>query len=180
MESLNAHCPDPSRSGLTRAWRMDRTCAATRWCAGLNYPSQCLWHWRPARDNQASGPGFRARTSPSLRSKTYAPRAKTCAQRNTAHLYPGCARRTSLRASDSLENAQHQLSPPKSRIPIPWYTSYNTISPSYTPLPGAMTALALQTSWILVVGFHAVCRCTSRRTARRASLGSVWTFSQNL
>jgi len=99
-------------------------------------------------------------TSPSLRSKTYAPRAKTCARRNTAHLHPCCARRTSLRASDSLENAQHQLSPPKLRIPIPCYTSYNTISPSYTPLPGVMMALALQTSLILVVGFHAVCRCT--------------------
>ena len=97
-------------------------------------------------------------TSPSLRSKTYAPRAKTCTRRNTAHLHPCCARRTCLKASDSLENAQHQLSP--LRIPIPCYTSYNTISPSYTPLPRVMTALALQTSLILVVGFHAVCRCT--------------------
>jgi len=49
---------------------------------------------------------------------------------------------------------------PKLRIPIPCYTSYNTMLPSYTPLPGVMTALALQTSLILVVGFHAVCRCT--------------------
>ena len=32
--------------------------------------------------------------------------------------------------------------------------------PSYTPLPGAMTALALRTSLILVFEFHAVCRCT--------------------
>ena len=39
-------------------------------------------------------------------------------------------------------------------------TSYNTISPSYTPLPGVMTALSLRTFLILVVEFHAVCRCT--------------------
>ena len=58
--------------------------------------------------------------------------------------------------------AHHQLSPPKLRIPIPCHTPHNTISPSYTPLPGVMTALALRTSLILVVGFHAVsgCRCT--------------------
>ena len=30
---------------------------ATRRRAGLNHFSQCLWHWLPARDNQASGPG---------------------------------------------------------------------------------------------------------------------------
>jgi len=99
-------------------------------------------------------------TSPSLRSKVYAAQVKTCTRKNTVHLHPCCARRTSLRASDSPDNAQHQLSPPKLRIPIPCYTSYNTISPSYTPLPGVMTALALQTSLILVVEFHAVCRCT--------------------
>ena len=99
-------------------------------------------------------------TSPSLRSKPYAPRAKTCARRNNAHLHPCFARRISLRASDRSENAQHQLCPPKLRIQIPCYTSYNTISSSYTLPPGLMTALALQTSLILVVGFHAVCRCT--------------------
>jgi len=75
-----------------------------------------------------------------------------------------CARqpgfRTSLRTLDIPDKVQHQLRPPKLRIPIPCYTSYNTISPSYTPLPGVMTALALQTSLILVVRFHAVCRCT--------------------
>jgi len=98
-------------------------------------------------------------TSPSLRSKAYAARVKTYARRYTAHLHPRCARRTSLRASDSPDNPQHQLSPPKLRILIPCYT-YNTISPSYTPLPGIMTALALRTSLILVVGPHAVCRCT--------------------
>jgi len=99
-------------------------------------------------------------TKPSLRSKVYTALVKTCARRNTAHLHPCCAQRTSLRASDSPDKAQQQLSPPKLRIPIPCYTSYNTISPSYTPLPGVMTALALQTSLILVVEFHAVCRCT--------------------
>jgi len=99
-------------------------------------------------------------TSPSLRSKVYAARVKTCARRNTAHLHPFGARRTSLRALDSPDKAQQQLSPPKLRIPIPCYTSYNTISPSYTPFPGVMTALALRTSLILVVEFHAVCRCT--------------------
>ena len=101
-----------------------------------------------------------ARTSPSFRSKVYAGLVKTCARRNTAHLHPFCAQRTSLRASDSPDKLQHQLSPPKLRIPIPCYTSYNTISPSYTPLPWVMTALALRTSLILVVEFHAVCRCT--------------------
>ena len=95
-------------------------------------------------------------TRPSLLSTTYAARDKTCARRTTAHLHPGCARHTSWRASDR----QHQLRPPKLRIPIPCYTSSSTISPAYTTLPGVMTALALQTSLILVVGFHAVCRCT--------------------
>jgi len=99
-------------------------------------------------------------TSPSLCSKARAVRVKTCARRTTAHLHPRCVRRTSLRASDSPDKAQHQLSPTKLRIPIPCYTSYNTISPTYTPLPGVMTALALRTSLILVVEFHAVCRCT--------------------
>ena len=73
------------------------------------------------------------------------------------------------------DRVQHQLSPRKLRIPIPGYTSYNTISPSYTPLPGVMTALTLRTSLILVVEFHTVCRstiCGDRWTARRASLGS--------
>ena len=40
----------------TRAWRTDRTCAATRRRARLNHLFQCLRHWLPARDNQA-GPG---------------------------------------------------------------------------------------------------------------------------
>jgi len=44
-------------SGSTRAWRTDRTWAATRRRAGLNHLSQCLRHWLPARDNQVSGPG---------------------------------------------------------------------------------------------------------------------------
>jgi len=129
---------------------------ATRRRTGLIHLSEQLRHWLPARDNQASGPG----TSPSFRSKVYAALVKTCARRNTAHLHPFCAQRTSLRASDSPDKAQHQLSPPKLRIPIQRYTSYNTISPSYTTLPGVMTALALRTSLILVVEFHAVCRCT--------------------
>ena len=124
---------------------MDRTCAATRRRAGLNHLSQHLRHWRPARDNQASGPGYYT-TSPSLRSKVYAALVKTFARRNTVHLHPCCAQHTSLRASDSLDKVQHQLSPLKLRI----YTSYNTISPSYTPLPGVMTALTLRTSLILV------------------------------
>jgi len=52
------------------------------------------------------------------------------------------------------------MKPQKLRIPIPCDTSYNTISPSYMPLPGVKTTLALQTSLILVFEFHAVCRCT--------------------
>jgi len=129
---------------------------ATRGRTGLNHFSQHLRHWLPARDNQASGPG----TSPSFHSKVYAALVKTCTQRNTAHLHPLCAQCTSLRSLDSQDKVHHQLSPPKLRIPIPWYTSYNTISPSYTPFPGVMTILALWTSLILVVDFHAVCRCT--------------------
>ena len=115
-----------------------------------------------------SGPGFLRETtrlqgqttSPSFRSKVYATLVKTCARRNTSHLYPFCTQRTSLRASDSPDKTQHQLSPPKLRIPLPGYTSYNTISPSHTPLPGVMTALVLWTSLFLVAEFHAVYRCT--------------------
>jgi len=56
------HFPPPSlhpssSSPQTHAWRTDQTCAATRRRAGLNHHSQCLRHWLPARDNQASGPG---------------------------------------------------------------------------------------------------------------------------
>jgi len=81
-------------------------------------------------------------TRTSLRFKAYAERAKTCAWRITVHLHPCCAQHTSLRASYSTDKVQHQLRPPKSRIPIPCYTSYNTTSPSYTPLSGVMTVLA--------------------------------------
>jgi len=99
---------------------------------------------------------FRARDKPFSSTKAYAAGAKTCAHRNTAHLHPCYARHTSLRALGSPDKTQNQVSPPRLRIQIPRYTSYNTILPSYTPLPGAMTTLALQTSFILVVGFHAV------------------------
>ena len=117
-------------------------------------------------------------TSPSLRSKVYATLVKTCARRNTTHLHPCCAQRTSLRALDSPDKAQHQLSPPKLRIPIPCYTSYNTISPSYTPLPWVMTTLALRTSLILVVELNSPSQSAGapsvvhRWTARRAPLES--------
>ena len=55
----HASCVDskPKKKRRNRAWRTDRTCAATRRRAGLNHLSQCLRHWLPARDNQASGPG---------------------------------------------------------------------------------------------------------------------------
>ena len=79
------------------SWRTDRTCATTRRRTGLNHLSQHLRHCLPARDNQASGPD----SSPSFRSKVYATLVKTCARRNTVHLHPLCAQRTSLRASDS-------------------------------------------------------------------------------
>jgi len=107
----------------------------------------------------ARQPDFRA-TSPSFRSKVHAVLVKTCARRNTTHIHPLCAQRTSPRASDSPDKVQHQLSPPKMRIPIPCYTSCNTILTSYTPLPRVMNTLTLQTSLILVVEFHAVCRST--------------------
>ena len=48
----------------------------------------------------------------------------------------------------------------KVKNPNPMIHLIQTISPSYTPLPGVMTALVLWTSLILVVEFHAVCRCT--------------------
>jgi len=148
---------NPDSSGLTRAWRTDRSCAATRRRTGLNHHSQYLRHWLPARDNQASGPGDKPLSS--LQSLRYT--SQECARRTTIHLHPYCALRNSLRALDNPDKAQHQWSPPKLRITIPYYTSYNTISPAYTPLPGVMTALALRTSLILVVEFHAVCRCTT-------------------
>ena len=140
---------------LTRAWRTDRTCAATRRRTGLTISPSISRTGSLRKTTRLQG-----QASPSFRSKIYAALVKTCARRNTAHLHPLCAQRTSLRASDSPDKVQHQLSPPKLRIPIPYYTSYNTISSSYTSLPGVMTALALQTSLILVVEFHAVCRCT--------------------
>ena len=62
--------------------------------------------------------------------------AKTCARRLYISIPSCCARHTSLRASYSPDKAQHQLRPPKLRIPIPYYTSYNTMSPFYTPLRG--------------------------------------------
>ena len=132
-------------------------------CVSMHLEAELLTHEEIPTHVQAlppcaRQPGFRA--SPSFHSKVYATLVKTCAWRNTAHLHPLCAQRTSLRASDSPDKAQHRMSPPKLRIPIPSYTSYNTISPSYTPLPGVMTALALRTSLILVVEFHAVYRCT--------------------
>ena len=48
----------------------------------------------------------------------------------------------------------------KIKNPNPMLHLIQIISPSYTPLPGVMTALALRISLILVVEFHAVCRCT--------------------
>jgi len=48
----------------------------------------------------------------------------------------------------------------KVKYPNPMVHLIQTISPSYTPLPGVMTALALRISLILVVEFHPVCRCT--------------------
>ena len=48
----------------------------------------------------------------------------------------------------------------KVKNPNPMLHLIQTISPCYTPLPGVMTALALRISLILVVEFHAVCRCT--------------------
>ena len=67
---------------------------------------------------------------------------------------------TATQYDQASEPGQRTPSIESSRIPIPYYTSYNTISPSYTPLPGVMTAWPLRTSLILMVEFHAVCRCT--------------------
>jgi len=66
----------------------------------------------------------------------------------------------SLRCTSQDMRSEKHYTSPKLRIPIPYYTLYNTISPSYTSLPEVMTVLVLQTSLILVVEFHAVCRCT--------------------
>jgi len=166
----------------TYMWK-DWTSAPTQWRAGLSHLSQCLWHWLPARDIQVSGWG----------DKPFSSLQNLHSTKQHMHLEKHCTSPSLLRTTHQsesvrhLENAQHQLSPTKLRIPIPWYTSYNTISPSYMSLPRVMTVLGLQTSLILVVGFHAVWRCTiseHRRTARSASLGSqwqpAWTFSQKL
>ena len=127
---------DPDSSGSTRAWRTDQTCAATQRRTGLNHHSQYLGTGSLRETTRLQGQV----TSPSLRSKAYAVRVKTCARRNTAHLHPRCARHTSLRESDSPDKAQHQLSPPKLRIPIPCYTSYNTIfvGTDWTTLPNRL------------------------------------------
>ena len=117
-------CKHNTTKYLTRTWRTDHTCAVTRRRTGLNHFSQYLTQWFPARDNQTSGV-----TSPSFRSRVYATLLKTCARRNTERLHPFCAQRTSLRASDSPDKVQHQLSPPKLRIPLLCDSSYNTISP---------------------------------------------------
>ena len=107
-------------------------------------------------------PGFRARRQVLI----FAPNLRSTSQdmRSENHCTSPSLLRTTHQSEsvgpDSPEKAQHQLSPSKLRILIPCYTSYNTISPTYTPLPGVMTALALRTSLILVVEFHAVCRCT--------------------
>jgi len=49
-------CQHNTTKHLTRVWRTDRTCVATRRRTGLNHLSQHLRHWFPARDNQVSGP----------------------------------------------------------------------------------------------------------------------------
>jgi len=62
-------------SGSTRAWRTNWTCAVTRRRAGLNHLSQCLRHWLPARDNQASGKGdkpFCSLQNPTLHERRHA------------------------------------------------------------------------------------------------------------
>ena len=120
------------------------TCMAN----GPNMRGNPTAHWThpslpasQALDPCARQPGFRARrdnqaTSPSFCSKVYAALVKTCARRNTAHLHPLCAQRTSLRSSDSPDKAQHLLSPPKLRIPIPCYTSYKPSRPLTRLFPG--------------------------------------------
>jgi len=99
-------------------------------------------------------------TTPSLHSKTYAPRAKTCARKTTVHLHPSCARRPSLRASDRPDKTQHQLSP-KVKNPNPMLHIIQHHLALLHTSSWVMIALALRTSLILVVGFHAVYRCTT-------------------
>jgi len=93
---------------LTKAlvWTVERTKHARQ--PDVNH----LCQWLPARDNQASGPG------PSLRSKVYAARVKTCARRNTAHPHPCCARRTSLGAGQ-LGQSTTSIESPKVKNPDP-------------------------------------------------------------
>ena len=117
----------------------------------------------------ARQPGFRARLHPSFRSKVYKPffslqnlRCTSQDMRSEKH----CTSPSFLRTTHESESVRQpgqtttSIESTKVKNPILCYTSYNTISPSYTPLPGVMTALALRTSLILVVEFHAVCRCT--------------------
>jgi len=96
---------DPDSSGSTRAWRTDQTCAATQRRTGLNHHSQYLGTGSLRETTRLQGQV----TSPYLRSKVYAVRVKTCAQRTTPHLHPCCALRTSLRASARTARKKHNI-----------------------------------------------------------------------
>jgi len=109
-----------------------------------------------ARDNQDSGSGKPIFSLQSLRCTSQDMRSeKHCTSPSfvrTTHEsqilgQPGQSSTTSIESS-------------KVKNPNPMLHLIQTISPCYTPLPGVMTALALRISLILVVEFHAVCRCT--------------------
>jgi len=134
--------PCDFKAGSTRAWRTDRTCAATRRCAGLNHLSQYLRHWLPARDNQASGPGDK------LFSSLQSLRCTSQDMRSEKH----CTSPSFLRTTHESESVGQpgqsttSIESPKVKNPDPMLHLVQIISPSYTPLPGVMTALALRTS----------------------------------
>ena len=145
---LLTHEELPTQCGMaTQEWMATQydqasdTCIANRLHMRGNPTAHRTQPSPPASQALAScvrQPGFRARpcTSPSFRSKVYTTLVKTCARRTTAHLHPLCAQRTSLRSSDSPDKAQHLLSPPKLRIPIPCYTSYKPSRPLTRLFPG--------------------------------------------
>jgi len=93
------------------------------------------------------------------RSITSTLQALPFSRRTPAIFHPRRTWQYHLRALDSPDKEQHHLRPQKLRTPLcmPHLIQHHSIS--YTPLPGVMTELALCTSLILVLGFHAVCRC---------------------
>jgi len=106
----------------------------------------------------ARQPGFRVRPFFSLQSL----RCTSQDMRSEKHCTSPSFVRTTHESQIVGQPGQSTTSIESSKIknPNPILHLIQTISPSYTPLPGVMTALALRISLILVVEIHTVCRCT--------------------